>query len=130
MMPDRSSTLQPAEGVERGPSVAQIKWSADEPTSPLLQTPTSGESNYHCVVPRELHLLRTQPVQLAELVLQVAQVRGRLQRSVGGHLDQLVGVVPTAVTVDVLPQPPPQRPELAIAHLLRYLWMGFQRSFE
>src|SRR3712207_19248 len=95
---------------------------------PKLRTSRGG--NHSCVVPGGQCLLRTQPVQPAELAIQVAQVRSSFQRVAGGPLDELFGIVPTAVTVDVLPQPPSQCPELAAAYLLKYVWMGLERFFE
>ena len=44
--------------------------------------------------------------------------------------DQLVRVVLAAGTVDVLSEPPAQRPELSTSDLLRYLWVLLHRLFE
>src|SRR5215213_6712852 len=49
------------EGVERGPSVAPTKGSADEPTSPCPTVCASGRSGHRFVLLGGRHLRRTQP---------------------------------------------------------------------
>src|SRR5215203_1935508 len=49
------------EGVERGPSVAPTKGSADDPTSPYPTVCASGRSGHRFVLLGGRHLRRTQP---------------------------------------------------------------------
>ena len=56
-------------------------------------------------------------VQFAILPFQVAEIRGGLQWTTSDPVDQLVGIVPGPVSVDVLPKPLVEDGELTLFNL-------------
>src|SRR5918997_6167983 len=73
---------------------------------------------------------RLKTVELAELALQVAEVRGGIERATGDPLDQFIRIVPGAVPVDVLPEPAEEGGEFAFFHLVGDLGMRLYRLVE